>query len=131
FRVHADKDLGDGFDVEVVIEFNQADLVGRNPAQRLDAAEHLVTAGARIPVTVGVDEVEQACLWVEHGGDIGDPGSVLLNSRVTNLELSAPRMERDAKAHALIALVDHLATEQRRHERRHSLLTVNEDAPSG
>jgi hypothetical protein len=128
-RVHADEDLGDGLDVEVFGQLDDADVVVDDLAELL---EHL----ADLRLAVGVRGLRAQCArqfgqlasGAKTFGHVLDPGGVLLDGRVGDLEALLLRVEGDADADRLVVLGQHLAAEQRGHERGDALLAVDQDA---
>ena len=130
-RIHADEDLGHGFDVQVFGQLDHPHMVVHDAAQALKHLEHCVLRTAGVRLAVGRHQLEHAGLGVKHRRHIRQPRRVFANGRVRHLEPFFLGVECDADLHRLIVFRQHLCAQQGRHERRDTLLPVDQDALAG
>lgn len=125
--IHADEDLGDGLNVEILSEVDDSDVVVDDLAKALEDARDHLAIGARILLRVVVSKLGNARILVEDSGDVRNPCDVFRDRRVRDFELLFAGMEGDPNRDGLVVLVQDFSAKQRGHERGDALLTVDED----
>ena len=100
-------------------------------AKLLEHARNALAVGGEVLIAVSVGELGEAGVGREDLGYVLDPGHVLPNGRVGDLEAFLLRMEGDANADRFVVLGQHFPAKQRCHEGRDPLLAVYEDALAG
>ena len=80
--VHPDEDLGDGLDVEVLGQLDDADVVVDDLADVLQHLSDGLAVGALVAFDVLLGQLDQVRVRVEDLRDVIDPGLVLGDGRV-------------------------------------------------
>lgn len=80
---------------------------------------------------IGLGELEHFRVWREDSRDVLDPGTILGYDRRRDFELFFQWIEGDPDADCLVVLGEHLDPENRCHEGRDPLLSINENPLAG
>src|SRR5690242_15403331 len=101
-RVHADEDLCHGFDVEVFSKFDNPYMIVDDLTQSFQGAKECVLIHAAIGSGVSLSELKELGLWREQLRHIGNPGRILLDSRVRDFKFLVQRMKCDSDANRFV-----------------------------
>ena len=129
--VHPDKNLGDRFNLQIVGQFDDANMVVDDLAELFQGPENGVLVCPGIGGDIIAGDLEEFGVRGKKVGDIGDPRRVFVDGRVANLELLLDRMKGYTNTDGFVVLGEHFPPQQCGHEGGDTLLAVNEDAFPG
>ncbi len=103
-------------------------MVVDNLAQPLKRSKYRVFVQSIVLRCIGLGDLQQPGIRREHIRNIVNPSDILANGWISHLEGFGLRVKSDTDTDCLVILIEHFTAEQRRHERRHALLAIDQDA---
>ena len=84
--IYPDEDLCHGFDIEIIGEFDNTNVVVDDLTQPFQRTEECVLVHAGIGSSIGLCKLQEPGFWREQFRQIGNPSRILSDSWIRNFE---------------------------------------------
>ena len=134
-RVDANEDLGNGLNIKILCQLDQANRVVDDFQEPLERLANEIPIDLWIACHIGVGLIKQIRIRLKELRYVWNPKRILGDGRIAYfkawLVIRCQRIECNSDPHPLVVLGQHLHSQQRGHQGSHPLLAVDQDALAG